>query len=110
MWSLRLSPLKLGARQITERGARTMLARRHTFNDCGCLSAQPTAQAISGPRAGVIITCVALSGIATVSVIVTSEPLLESTRIEFVAAVGDRAIQPSGPAGWQEDRLAVAVK
>jgi hypothetical protein len=87
-----------------------MLARRHTFNDCGCLSAQPTAQAISGPRAGVIITCATLSGIATVSVIVTSEPLLVSTPIEFLPAVGDRAILPSGPAGWREDRFAVAVK
>jgi hypothetical protein len=87
-----------------------MLARRHRFNDCGCLSARPTAQAIFGPRAGVIITCATLSGIATASVIVTSEPLLESTLIEFVPAVGDRAILPSGPAGWREDRLAVTVK
>jgi hypothetical protein len=86
-----------------------MLAWRHTFNDCGRPSAQLTAQAVSGPRAGVIITCATLSAIATVSVVVTSEPLLESTLIDFVAAVGDRVILPSGPAG-REDRLAAAVK
>jgi hypothetical protein len=57
-----------------------------------------------------MITCATLSGIATASVIVTSEPWLESTLIEFVPAVGDRAILPSGPAGWREDRLAVTVK
>ena len=56
-----------------------------------------------------IITCATMSGIATVSVIVMSEPLIESTLIDFVPAVGDRVILPSGPAG-REDRLAAAVK
>ena len=41
-------------------------------------------------------TCATLSGIATVSVILTSVPLIDSTLIELSARLATSAILPSG--------------